>query len=135
MGGLLTAALVERFGRLHLQWISALVMGACLVLYSMEFRLAQFALTTFFFLLAWNIVTPCQQALIAELDQPGRLVVIIPAAFALGVALGPALAGYMVETRGYPAMLLVCGGMSALALVPLLSTEASLRREKALRSA
>ena len=69
-----------------------------------------------------------QKALIAELDRPGRLVVIIPAAFALGVALGPALAGYMVESHGFPAMLLVCGGISALALLPLLRTEAALRR-------
>lgn len=128
LGGVLTATLVERYGRLRLQWTSAVVMGICLVMYALDFQLIQFALTTFLFLLAWNIVTPCQQALIAELDRPGRLVVIIPAAFALGVALGPALAGYMVESHGFPAMLLVCGGISALALLPLLRTEAALRR-------
>ncbi|NKB99404.1 MAG: MFS transporter [Pseudomonadales bacterium] len=64
------------------------------------------------FNVAWNFMLPYQMAVVAQVDESGRYVALIPAAQMVGGAIGPAIAGG----------LLVSAGMSSLYVLLILTT-------------
>jgi predicted MFS family arabinose efflux permease len=100
-GAILPALFGKKFGRL-LPLITGLIgqIFVCFLLVSRD-DWASYLLAVSLFNLFWNLVTPYLFGAIAKVDSSGRYMVLIPAAQAGGMAIGPVLAGMFIIGDSY----------------------------------
>lgn len=83
--------------------------------------LARFVIAALAFKFTWTFILPFALASLAELDASGRLMNTINLVIGGGLALGPLLAGRLIEARGdHTAMLLAAALITLLSLVLIL---------------
>ncbi|XHF43028.1 MFS transporter [Metapseudomonas boanensis] len=86
-------------------------------------QLARFAVAALLFKFTWTYVLPFILASLAELDSDGRLMNTSNLVIGGGLALGPALAGRLIEQQGnYQALLLGAASLTALSLLAILGS-------------
>jgi predicted MFS family arabinose efflux permease len=105
VGGLMVAILANRFGRSRPLVLSLAAFLSVFFVYSTDHGILTYAVATFLFSLFWNYVLGYQMVIISDLDLAGRYAVLIPAAQALGAVLGPGVAGLIIASLGYIALL------------------------------
>jgi len=101
------ALLGSRMGQRLPHWLvlGGIVVGVALLAQRDSF--AVFAGGAWLWEAAFTIGCVYQTAAIARLDASRRLIVLIPAAFAVSAFVGPALGGYLVERIGFAALFAV----------------------------
>jgi MFS family permease len=114
--GLAAAAIGDRFGRvgplaagmaLALAGVAAMAWGHGVAAYLAGVILAAGL---------WNFPLAYQMGLIASADGRGRVAVLMPAALAIGGALGPTLAGSLLAGGGYGPLYALFAAATALSL-------------------
>jgi|TARA_B110000211_G_scaffold219407_1_gene265125 predicted MFS family arabinose efflux permease len=120
LGALAAALLGDRFGRTLPLALSALILAAVMWVYNAEFSGFTFAVATFFFSGAWNYSLAYQMGIVASVDVSGRFAVTMSAALALGAAVGPALAGMLVQQSGFGLVILFAIFAVFVSTVPLI---------------
>jgi predicted MFS family arabinose efflux permease len=122
-GSLAATAIGVRFGR---TWSLVLaVAGQCsaLVLLVEPVRPTGFAVAACAFQFLWLLSVPYQLGVIARADRDGRLFVLALAFQAAGVALGPVIAGLLLDGTGFGpvrALTTVCLVASLAIYVPVI---------------
>lgn len=116
--GIVGAACASLFGarlpRRHLLWAAyALMAGAVLLLLGQP-TLVRFALAALLFKFTWTFILPLILACLADLDHSGKLMNASNLVIGGGLAIGPAIAGRLIETSGGYAELLVGGAVLTL---------------------
>ncbi len=117
VGGL-SAALVALLGdRLGNRWphvlgFLAIVLGVTLLAAPTSFMV--YALGAWIWEGAFTICCVYQTAAIAKLDRSNKLVVLVPAAFAVSAFVGPELAGRLAESGGFTPLFLLAAGCAAI---------------------
>ena len=108
----------DRAGQRLPYWVVliAIVTGLALIAQSDSF--VPFALGVWLWEFAFTCGCVFQSALIARSDTSGRTVVLIPAVFALGSMVGPAVAGHLVAAGSFAPLLLLA---LAASVVPVLA--------------
>jgi predicted MFS family arabinose efflux permease len=119
-GGALAAWLGTSRGRLMPIVVGSLVSIAGRWLYIESSTAEVMFLAGLLWGLGYYFVTPYQAGLLAAIDRTGRLAVTAGAATVFGFALGPAVAGRMLESYDPSALLYIVAGGTALSLVLLL---------------
>jgi predicted MFS family arabinose efflux permease len=118
-GGVVATWLGGRFGR---KWPIVIGLGLN-VLSAVAIALTSSSLSYSVFLFLWNaayyFVVPYLMGAMAAMDDLGRWVVASDGAWTLGDAVGPAVAGILVEWGGHPplAALALIGGLSCMFMV------------------
>lgn len=104
-GGLFAAWLGDRFGRVIplAGAIGLYVVGILLIRSSTNIWI--FGIGSISFLITLNFALAFVFGLTASVDVSGRLIVLSAAALSSGAVVGPALAGRLIEARGYETML------------------------------
>jgi predicted MFS family arabinose efflux permease len=126
VGRVLAAALaVSILGALGASWLrnrlghrlpftaAAVVQIAALALLSRPPTVTVFTIGAVLYFVAWAFLVPYSYSIVASRDDSGRLIVMAPAAQALGASLGPTLAAPMVRADSY----LPVNGLAATALL------------------
>lgn len=129
VAGLLAAVLGDRFGRAR---PLAIGMGLALVgVGALQFStgLAPYFLGVVLTGGLWNFPIAYQMGMIASSDDRGNVAVLMPAALALGGALGPALAGALLAgSHGYTPLYALFAGTVAVSLAAFLTMGRRLSR-------
>lgn len=122
-GAGLAAALGERLPR-DLALCSGFALMAVATLLLLENpQLARFALAALAFKFTWTYVLPFILACLAELDASGRLMNASNLVIGGGLALGPALAGRLIELQGgFHGLLLGAAVITVLSLLAILGS-------------
>jgi MFS family permease len=109
-GASFVAWLGKRVGRVApLVAATAAQIGALLVLTGKP-PAAAFVLACIVLPFAWNVVNPLQLAILAEFDTGGRALALSATFTGVGLALGPALAAFVLHGSDYnPVLRLACG--------------------------
>lgn len=95
--GSLSAALTgTRFGRVGPVTVAVTGCIVSVVIFQLGTGSAAFLIGGFLYGWAWNYGSPYRMALVADADVTGRFVTMIPAMQAMGAAIGPALAGFVI---------------------------------------
>ena len=117
VGGL-SAALVALLGdRLGNRWphvLGFLVIGLGVALLASPTSFMIYAMGAWIWEAAFTICCVYQTAAIAKLDRSNRLVVLVPAAFAVSAFVGPELAGRLAESGGFTPLFLLAAGCAAI---------------------
>ena len=116
-GALACAALGNRFGQ-RIPILLGMVMTI------LALALLKFSQEVFFFAIAACMINALlqflcayQMGLITDLDSNGRYTVMIPFILALSGAVGPGVMGVVLESHGAGVCLLICMGVTSLAMV------------------
>lgn len=105
LGGFAAAAISDRFGR-QVPVVGIIVVNLVGLWYLSRFvNGAEYALGASLFLFSVNFTLAYTFGLTAQVDVSGKLVVLSAACLSLGAIVGPAIAGRLVEFRGYDFML------------------------------
>ncbi|MBF3307236.1 MFS transporter, partial [Pseudomonas aeruginosa] len=95
-----------------------LAMAAAILLLIGQPPLARFALAALLFKFTWTFVLPFILACLADLDRSGRLMNASNLVIGGGLAIGPALAGRLIEgSGGFLPLLPIAAGLAALSLL------------------
>jgi MFS family permease len=117
VGGL-SAALVALLGdRLGNRWphvLGLLVIGLGVALLASPSSFMVYALGAWIWEGAFTMCCVYQTAAIAKLDRSNKLVVLVPAAFAVSAFVGPELAGRLAETGGFTPLFILATGCAAI---------------------
>jgi MFS family permease len=100
LGALGASILGDRWGRrvpLMLAFVAQLISLVLL----MRSDATSYAIGAVVYSLAWAFAVPYLYSFVASLDESGRLVVLAPAAQAVGAALGPAVAASLLGGAAY----------------------------------
>jgi MFS family permease len=100
LGALGASWLGDRWGRRAPLALAMLAQLLALVLL-MRSDAASYAAGAVVYSLAWAFAVPYLYSLVASLDESGRLIVLAPAAQAVGAALGPAVAASLLSGAAY----------------------------------
>jgi len=121
LGSLTTAWIGKRFGNVGpIMLSSAMLFTATLILYGTpSFPLYSLGTTLLTFGIGMGL--PFAVAEIAELDFDGRFIILSVPAIGLGAMIGPASAGYLIESVSFNGVLLTAGPTVILAAVFLKS--------------
>ena len=93
--------------------VAVLAQLAALALLTEHAGISAFTIGAVLYSLAWAFAVPLLYTMVAATDPSGRLIVLAPAAQAIGAGLGPALAGSLLGSTSY----LPVNGLAAAALV------------------
>lgn len=126
VGGVGAAIIGARWGRIVPLIVSTIVFVGVLFFYNREFSEMAFVVATLIFLTFWNFILAYQWAIVSELDGEGRYSVLIPAAQAFGAILGPIVAGLIIMSDGYQALLWSTSAVVVVCLVPFLFLQRTL---------
>ncbi len=95
-----------------------LAMAAAILLLIGQPPLARFALAALLFKFTWTFALPFILACLADLDRSGRLMNASNLVIGGGLAIGPALAGRLIEgSGGFLPLLPIAAGLAALSLL------------------
>jgi MFS family permease len=100
LGALGASWLGDRWGRRAPLTLAIVAQLVSLVLL-MRTDAASYAIGAVIYSLAWAFAVPFLYSLVAGLDDSGRLIVLAPAAQAVGAALGPAVAASLLSGTAY----------------------------------
>ena len=116
--GIAGAACVSLIGtrlpRLPLLLAGYALMAAAVLLLLGQPTLVRFALAALLFKFAWTFILPLILACLADLDHSGKLMNASNLVIGGGLAIGPAIAGRLIEASGGFAVLLVGGAVITL---------------------
>lgn len=114
LSALLVALLGDRLGQRlpHLLCLVFIVVGILLLELRSSFTV--YALGAWIWEAAFTISCVYQTAAVARLDGSNRLVVLVPAAFALSAFIGPELAGRLAESGGFMPLFLLAAGCASI---------------------
>lgn len=116
--GIAGAACVSLIGarlpRLHLLVAGYALMSAAVLLLLGQPTLVRFALAALLFKFSWTFILPLILATLAELDHTGKLMNASNLMIGGGLAIGPAIAGRLIEASGGFGALLVGGAVITL---------------------
>ncbi|WP_407364264.1 MFS transporter (plasmid) [Pseudomonas luteola] len=112
-----TASLIaQRVSKKPLLWLGyALLVGATLLLLDQP-GLLRFAAAALIFKYTWTLVLPFILASLSDLDPSGHLMNTTNLVIGGGLAIGPFLAGYVIEHSGYQLVLIGAALISTLSL-------------------
>lgn len=120
VGGV-SAALVALLGdRLGNRWphvLGLLVIGLGVALLASPSSFMVYALGAWIWEGAFTMCCVYQTAAIAKLDRSNKLVVLVPAAFAVSAFVGPELAGRLAESGGFTPLFVLATGCAAIPAV------------------
>ncbi|CAI0990553.1 Major Facilitator Superfamily [Serratia quinivorans] len=124
------AALIRvRHAGNRLIWLGYGLLLAGIVLLTREPLLLRFAVAAVLFKFTWTFVLPFILARVAGLDNNGTLMNNINLVIGGGMAIGPTLAGYLIESSGgFDALLVGALGCSVLSLLLILLASPRARR-------
>lgn len=111
VGPFLAAALGDRIGRIIPQLIGFAVVAFCFTLLSMNPGVWGYGLAVTLIPGGWYFAIAYQNGIIASADVSGRYASLMAGAYAIGATFGPMAAGRFIESFGYGALYLVCGGL------------------------
>lgn len=113
----------------RLIWLGYGLLLAGIVLLIREPLLLRFAVAAVLFKFTWTFVLPFILARVAGLDNNGKLMNNINLVIGGGMAIGPTLAGYLIESSGgFDALLIGALGCSLLSLLLILLASPRARR-------
>jgi len=124
-GALGAAWLGDRFGRILPHFVGAVGTAVTFVLLYEQPDLVRFALAMVCLTLSLNFWLAYMLGAVTALDTQGRYAVLTTAALGLGATFGPAIAGGLVSTSGFPSMFIFA---SAATLAGLLMITGILRK-------
>ncbi|NWA67807.1 MFS transporter [Pseudomonas reactans] len=124
IAGAACASLIgARLPRLSLLLAGYALMAAAVLLLLGQPTLVRFALAALLFKFAWTFILPLILACLADLDHSGKLMNASNLVIGGGLAIGPAIAGRLIEASGGFAVLLVGGAViTLLSLVLILAS-------------
>jgi predicted MFS family arabinose efflux permease len=105
LGPVIASILSTRFGRLPPFLMTLLFQVGALALLQGDISPWSYAIAVSVFVFFWNYINAYQAGAIAAVDASGRYVVLVATASALGLAIGPSLAGPLIEGRGIAPLL------------------------------
>jgi predicted MFS family arabinose efflux permease len=111
-------AVARRIGQSRALLLALAMLATTLLIHGVVPTPAMFVVTLAVLQLCWNFIDIFQLGTLAVLDPSGRAAALVPAAQGAALAAGPAAAGFVLRLgKGYTAVLLLAGFMSALAAV------------------
>lgn len=121
VGALCAILFGDRMPGSGLLWLGyGLMAGSVLVLYGQP-QLARFALAALVFKFTWTFILPLVLARLAQMDRSGRLMNASNLVISVGLAIGPALAGRLIESSGgFHGLLLAGAALTLLSLALVL---------------
>lgn len=124
IAGAACASLIgARLPRLSLLLTGYALMAASVLLLLGQPTLVRFALAALLFKFAWTFILPLILACLADLDHSGKLMNASNLVIGGGLAIGPAIAGRLIEASGGFAVLLIGGAViTLLSLVLILAS-------------
>lgn len=130
-GGLLVALVGSRFG-----FRLPLILGYALLLAAMAWLafgqpVSGFLLAVCLFGFAWNIITPYQFEAVTHVDSSSSAAMLVNASTLGGLAIGPAVAGYLVTEDFFQVNALSLAGTLASLIVLVLALRLSASRQAA----
>jgi MFS family permease len=129
VGAAIASALGGRAGRARLLLVGYVLMLGAVLLLNGTPDTTRFAIAAFAFKFAWTFVLPFILASLAAIDTSGKLMNATNLVIGGGLAIGPALAGWLIEANGGAfGPLLSCAtavGAVSLALILLLQRRAA----------
>jgi MFS transporter, DHA1 family, inner membrane transport protein len=123
VGSLGAAVYAGRSNSVWPQAVSGALFVASIAGLSLASGSVSFYAAVFVFNAAWNFFMPFVIGLVARRDGTGRLSSLAPGTVMLGGIFGPPLAGVLIRSGGYPAMLLVMTAIAAVAVVGYVAIE------------
>ncbi|MEX2495136.1 MAG: MFS transporter, partial [Woeseia sp.] len=100
-GAFLAAVIGKRYGRSLPLTVGILGGALCLYFLVGELEFLIFALAVSLYNFAWNLTHPYLLAAMASFDRRGRVVVYAVAMQMVGLAIGPSLAAFVIESGHY----------------------------------
>ena len=123
LGAVIAAVIGERLPRVPSLWLGFGLMALSTLLLLGQPQLARFAIAALVFKFTWTYVLPFILACLADLDPSGRLMNLSNLVIGGGLALGPALAGRLIERQGgFDGLLLVAAVITVLSLLAVLGS-------------
>lgn len=119
-GAACTSLIGTRLPRLPLLLAGYALMAAAVLLLLGQPTLVRFALAALLFKFAWTFILPLLLACLADLDHSGKLMNASNLVIGGGLAIGPAIAGRLIEASGGFAVLLVGGAVITLLSLALI---------------
>jgi len=111
-------AVAHRIGQSRALLLALSMLATTLLIHGMVPTPTMFVVTLAVLQLCWNFIDIFQLGTLAILDPSGRAAALVPAAQGAALAAGPAAAGFVLRLgKGYTAVLLLAGFMSAMAAV------------------
>ena len=120
IGALAASWLAAGKGRLVPMGLAMIGQVFCLIFLLGNFSATIYLAVVIFYSVCWNFWLPYQMAVIAAKDISGKFVALITLSQALGVALGPALAGSMIGQNNFDPVVWMGIGFAILAMIMFL---------------
>lgn len=118
LGCVIAGWLSGRIGQSRPLIVSLLCMALALYSLTLEFTAFSFVAALCVFFLLWNAIDIYQLGTLANMDHSGSFAARVPAFQTTAVALGPALAAWLLEWQGsYQAVLLMAAVCTAMAML------------------
>jgi MFS transporter, DHA1 family, inner membrane transport protein len=124
-GALAASWLADRKGRRIPMAIAMIGEVVCLLFLFGGYTTAIYFSVVIFYSVCWNFWLPYQMGVIAETDVSGRFVALITLSQAVGIAVGPALVGPMINQDNFDPVVWTGIGFALLAMVMFLPVTAS----------
>jgi predicted MFS family arabinose efflux permease len=124
-GALAASWLADRQGRRIPMALAMIGEVVCLLFLFGDYTTAIYFAVVIFYSVCWNFWLPYQMGVIAETDVSGRFVALITLSQAVGIAVGPALVGPMINQDNFDAVVWTGIGFALLAMVMFLPVTAS----------
>ena len=109
MGGVVVSVVGSRFGLTRPMYVGSVVLLASIVLLATVQPVHQFVLLGGVFGFAWNIVTPYQFEAVTLIDESSSAAMLVNAATLGGLAVGPAVAGFLATPTYFRVNMLALG--------------------------
>ncbi|HEJ2440840.1 MFS transporter [Burkholderia multivorans] len=128
-GAALASCAGGRVARRTMLWTGYALLAASLVALAAQPRAAGYSAAIFTFKFAWTFVLPFILATVAQIDTSGRLVATLNFVIGAGLAVGPLLAGLMLDAGGTMRALFVAAtAVAAVSFAALRGIERTARR-------
>jgi len=128
-GAALASCAGGRVARRTMLWTGYALLAASLVALAAQPRATGYSAAIFTFKFAWTFVLPFILATVAQIDTSGRLVATLNFVIGAGLAVGPLLAGLMLDAGGTMRALFVAAtAVAAVSFAALRGIERTARR-------
>ena len=105
-----------RFGYVRPLVLTGMVFAAAMALLAGSLTALTYGTAACLMFIAWNAVAPYQMGLISEHDPAGRNMALAPVVKAGGIALGPVIAGLVLDGSSYEPVVWIGGSFAGLGL-------------------
>jgi len=111
LGALVPALLGARFGRPKMFLLGFFITIGAVILLATPLTIPRFFLGVILLNIGWNMTVAYAAGQVAQTDNSGYLLPLIPAAISLGAAIAPAISGRVIENSGSGAFFGLMGGI------------------------